>query len=108
MFSCVHMSKVKLARTRKPKTLTEQHKAELRARRKAETAAAHPSQRPFTSSMDSLPSDGEDNVAGCYVYKNRDPSHSCSAVVHSTRPPPRAKSLEECRPPPLVITAGGR
>ncbi|KPI89009.1 hypothetical protein ABL78_1893 [Leptomonas seymouri] len=101
MFFCARLSKVKLARARKPATLTELHKAELRARRKKE--AAEQSQRHIITSTDSVSSDGEEYATGCYVYKQIDQSLRVSVTVHSTRPPQRSKSLEACRPPPLVI-----
>lgn len=101
MFFCTRGSKVKEARMCKPKTLTEQHKAELRARRREE--AAHHSQRVGISSMESVSSDIEDCASGYYVYKQVDESRRISVTVHSSRPPQRAKSLDACRPPPLVI-----
>jgi hypothetical protein len=103
MLFCTRQSKIKEPRARAPKTLTERHKEELRARRKREATVQ--SQRHAISSTDSLSSDVEDYSTGFYVYKQVDESRQVSVTVYSSRPPRRAKSLEACRPPPLVIAA---
>ncbi|KAK7200547.1 hypothetical protein NESM_000110400 [Novymonas esmeraldas] len=105
MFLCSGFGKVKEARKRTPKTLTEQRKAALRERRRTEPAVTPP-QMSCNSSLTSDTDDSGNTSTGCYVYRRVDETRRCHVTVHSSQPPQRVKSLEACRPPPLVFSSG--